>query len=145
MERNGGGHSQFCESCPTWKRSKSSDQKLYDLLHSLNPPLEPWDSVRVDFVGPSPESKNQDGVFNSTAIVIDLLTGMVHLIPARQMAELIFEHIYKLHRLPKSIVSDRNSLFTSIFWKRLHKLIGVKFKMSSADHLTEALSVRIAR
>jgi hypothetical protein len=94
----------------------------------------------VDFVGPLPESKNRDGVFNSLAVVIDLLTGMLHLIPtrinytARQMAELMFEHIYKLHGLPKSIVSDRDSLFTSVFWKRLHELIGVKLHMSSAYH-----------
>ncbi|KAF7348752.1 Retrovirus-related Pol polyprotein from transposon 17.6 [Mycena venus] len=130
----------YCESCSTCKRSKPSNQKPYGFLHSLNPPSEPWDSMGVDFVGPLPESKNRNGVFNSLAVVIDLLTGMVHLIPtcinytARQMAELMFEHVYKLHGLPKSIVSDRDSLFTSIFWKRLHELIGVKLRMSSAYH-----------
>jgi transposase InsO family protein len=50
------------------------------------------------------------------------------------MAELMFEHVYKLHGLPRSIVSDRDSLFTSVFWKRLHELIGVKLRMSSAYH-----------
>jgi transposase InsO family protein len=65
---------------------------------------------------------------------------MVHLVPARinytacQMAELMFEEIYKVHGLPKSIISDRDSLFTSVFWKRLHQLIGVKLHMSSAYH-----------
>jgi hypothetical protein len=47
----------FCESCPTCKHSKLSNQKPYGILHSLNPPLKPWDSVGVDFVGPLPESK----------------------------------------------------------------------------------------
>jgi hypothetical protein len=79
--------------------------------------------VGVDFVSPLPESQNRDRVFNSLVVVIDLLIGMGHLIPtridytAKQMAELMFEHIYKLHGLPKSIVSDRDSLFTSVFWK----------------------------
>jgi hypothetical protein len=50
------------------------------------------------------------------------------------MAELMFEHVYKLHGLPKSIVSDRDVLFTSIFWRRLHELIGTKLHMSSAYH-----------
>jgi hypothetical protein len=119
----------FSESCSTCKRSKPSNQKPYGLLHSLNPPLEPWDSIGVNFVGPLPESKNRDGVFNSLAVIINLLTGIIHLVPAcinytaRQMAELMFEHIYKLHGLPQSIVSDHDSLFTSIFWKRLHELI----------------------
>jgi transposase InsO family protein len=94
----------------------------------------------MDFVGPLPESKNRDGVFNSITVVIDLLTGMVHLVPsrinytARQLAELMFESIYKLHGLPKSIVSDRDVLFTSTFWKRLHELMGTKLSMSSAYH-----------
>jgi hypothetical protein len=65
---------------------------------------------------------------------------MVHIIPsrinytARQMAELMFEHIYKLHGLPRFIVSDRDVLFTSTFWKHLHSLVGTKLNMSSAYH-----------
>ena len=94
----------------------------------------------MDFVGPLPESKNCDAVFNSIMVVIDLLAGMVHLIPspinymAQQMAELIFQEIYKLHGLPKYILSDRDVLFTGTFWCCLHDLIGVKLNMSSAYH-----------
>jgi hypothetical protein len=130
----------YCETCATCKRSKSGNQKPYGLLHSLNPPLQPWESIGVDFVGPVPESKDRDGVYNSIIVIIDLLTGMVHLVPSRnnytsrQIAELIFEHVYKLHGLPKSIVSDRDVLFTSTFWRRLHELICTKLHMSSAYH-----------
>ena len=65
---------------------------------------------------------------------------MVHLIPSRinynahQIAELMFEEVYKLHGLPKHIISDRDVLFTSIFWEHLHKLVGTKLKISSAYH-----------
>jgi hypothetical protein len=65
---------------------------------------------------------------------------MVHLIPsrtnynARQLAELMFEEVYKLHGLPKNIISDRDVLFTSVFWDHLHKLLGTKLRMSSAYH-----------
>lgn len=77
-------------------------------------------------------------MFDSIMVVIDLLTSMVHLIPSRtdytaqQAAELMFEHIYKLHGLPENIISDQDVLFTSMFWQHLHKLIGTKLKMSSA-------------
>ena len=47
---------------------------------------------------------------------------------------MIFSEIYKLHGLPKAIVSDCDSYFTSIFWSHLHKLIGTQLKMSSAYH-----------
>ena len=65
---------------------------------------------------------------------------MVHLIPsqinynATQLAELMFEHIYKVHGLPKNIISDRDVLFTSVFWSQLHNLIGTRLQMSNAYH-----------
>ena len=53
---------------------------------------------------------------------------------AKEVAELVFENVYKLHGLPANIVSDQDSLFTSVFWNRLHGLIGTHLKMSSAYH-----------
>ena len=94
----------------------------------------------MDFVGPLPESMNRDSRYDSITVVICLLTSMVHLIPSRinynasQLAELMFEHVYKLHGLPKHIISDRDVLFTSIFWTRLHRLIGTKLRLSSTYH-----------
>lgn len=130
----------YCESCKTCSRSKPTNQKPYGLLNPLAVPEKPWESIGIDFVGPLPESKNRDGSFDSITVVIDLLTGMVHLVPsrinynARQVSELIFEEVYKLHGLPRSIVSDRDVLFTSSFWTNLHKLIGTKLHMSSSYH-----------
>ena len=51
-----------------------------------------------------------------------------------QLAKLMFEHVYKLHGLPWNIISDRDVLFTSTFWKQLHRLIGIKLRLSSAYH-----------
>lgn len=130
----------FCETCHTCKSSKPSNQKPYGLLNPLSVPSYPWESIGMDFVGPLPESGNRDGLFDSITVVICLLTSMVHLVPSRtnynasQLAELMFEHVYKLHGLPKNIISDRDVLFTSIFWKHLHRLIGTKLRLSSAYH-----------
>jgi len=65
---------------------------------------------------------------------------MVEVIPSRinyraqDIAELMFEHVYKHHGLPKAIISDRDVLFTSTFWNHLNTLMGIKLKMSSAYH-----------
>jgi hypothetical protein len=73
-------------------------------------------------------------------VVICLLTAMVKITPSRtdykakDIAELMFENVYKHHGLPKTIVSDRDVLFTSTFWEHLNALIGIKLKMSSAYH-----------
>lgn len=130
----------FCDSCVTCKRSKPSNQKPYRLLNPLEVPTAPWESIGIDFIRPLPESENRDGSFNVITVIIDLLTGMVHLVPSRtdykakDVAELIFEYVYKLYGLPKNIISDRDVLFTSHFWRELHKLIGVNLRMSSAYH-----------
>jgi len=130
----------FCETCMTCKRSKPSNQKPYGLLNPLPIPGNPWESIGMDFVGPLPESSNRDGTYDSITVVICLLTAMVHLIPsrinynARQLAELMFEEVYKHHGLPKNTISDLDVLFTSTFWGHLHKLLGTKLKMSSAYH-----------
>jgi hypothetical protein len=130
----------FCQTCGTCKRSKPSNQKPFGLLNPLPVPGTPWESVGIDFVGPLPESSNRDGTFDSITVIICLLTDMVHLVPSRinynskQIAELMFEEVYKLHGLPKHIISDRDVLFTSTFWSHLNKLIGTQLKMSSAYH-----------
>jgi hypothetical protein len=130
----------FCETCMTCKHSKPSNQKPYGLPNPLPIPGNPWESIGMDFVGPLPESSNRDGTYDSITVIICLLTAMVHLIPSRinynacQLAELMFEEVYKHHGLPKNIISDRAVLFTSTFWGHLHKLLGTKLKMSSTYH-----------
>jgi len=111
----------FCETCVTCRRSKPSNQKPYGLLNPLPVPSQPWEAIGIDFVGPLPESKNQDRTFDSITVIICLLMAMVHLVPsqttynAQQISELTFEEVYKLHGLPKHIISDQGVLFTSIF------------------------------
>ncbi len=130
----------FCDLCEVCKRSKPNNQCAYGPLKTLNVPTYPWESIGIDFIGPLPESKNRNGSFNTIAVIIDLLTGMVHLVPCRtyykatQVAELIFAEVYKHHGLPKNIISDRDILSTSHFWQELHRLIGINLRMSSAYH-----------
>lgn len=120
--------------------SKPSNQKSYSILNPLPVLGYPWESIGMDFIGPLPELGNRDGLFNSITVIICLLTSMVHLIPSRtnynasQLAELMFEHVFKLHGLLKAIISNRDVLFTSTFWKQLHRLIGTWLQLSSAYH-----------
>ena len=130
----------YCKSCSTCATSKSPMEKPRGLLKTMPVPTHPWQYIGIDFIGPLPESSNRNGSYNMICVIIDLLTAMVHLVPTRQMykatdmAEVIFDTVFKLHRLPKRIISDRDLLFTSHFWRKLHALLNVDLWLSSAFH-----------
>ena len=90
----------------------------------------------MNFVGPFPECMGYD----YSLVVICLLTSLVHLIPknttakATETAWLFLKDIVRLHGLRGTIVSDRDSKFVSKFWRELHRLMGVKLRMSTAYH-----------
>ena len=66
--------------------------------------------------------------------------SQVHLVPTMMMVTtggvgwLILKEVVRLHGIPESIVSDRDTKFTSIFWKELHRLMGSKLLMSTVFH-----------
>ena len=130
----------YCRTCGVCATTKAVNARPMGLLKPLQVPRRPWQYVGIDFVGPLPLSENRNGAFDMICVVIDQLTSMVHLVPTRQtygaaeIAEVVFEHVYKLHGLPERIISDRDTLFTSTFWRRLHELLGTELRLSSAYH-----------
>jgi hypothetical protein len=70
----------------------------------------------------------------------DRMNADIHLVPckdnisAEHFATLFFNHWYCKNGLPKEIVSDCDKIFLSKFWRALHKLTGIKLKMSTAYH-----------
>lgn len=77
---------------------------------------------------------------NAIFVVVDRLTKYTHFIPintninAPQLAKVFMKSIYKLHGIPKRIVSDRDPKFIGHFWQELFRIVGVTFNMRSAYH-----------
>ena len=94
----------------------------------------------MDFMVNLPSSAIGDLKFNALYVVVDLLSKMTRLIPtttnvkAEGVAKLYFDNIYKLHGLPKGIVSDRDTKFTGAFWRALQKMVGTDLMMSTTSH-----------
>ena len=90
----------------------------------------------MDFMGPLPRSQGNDYLL----VIIDWLTSQVHLVPtmtwvtAKEVAWLFLKEVMRLHGVPKSIVLDCDTKFTSTFWHELHRLMGTKLLMSTAFH-----------
>jgi transposase InsO family protein len=78
---------------------------------------------------------------DSIWVIVDRLTEVVHFIPVKttysgaKLVELYMSRILCLHGVPKKIVSDRGSQFTSKFWEKLHESMDTKLNFSSAYHL----------
>jgi hypothetical protein len=105
-------------------------------MKHLKIPNMPWTSISMDFIVGLPQS----GECNTIWVVVDRLTKMAHFIPckgnitAKALVFMFIKHIFRLHGLPKDIVSDRGSLFTSNFRKYLLSLLNIKPNMSTTFH-----------
>lgn len=127
---------QLVRSCEVCVRCKSEHVASPGLLQPLPIPAKAWQYVTRDFVEQLPKSKGKDAML----VVICRFTkyghflALQHPFSAISIAKLFFEFVVKLHEIPKSIISDRNQIFTSPFWKGLFKLMGTKLAYSTTYH-----------
>jgi len=90
----------------------------------------------MDFIEGLPKLKGKDTIL----VVVDRLSEYAHFLAlshpfsVAMVAQLYFEHIFKLLGLPKTIVSNRDTIFLSEFWQELFSLMRVSLHMSSAYH-----------
>lgn len=77
---------------------------------------------------------------NAVLVVVDRLTkyaqflGMKHPFDAFKVAAIFVKEVVRLHGFPSSIVSDRDCIFLSTFWRELFKLHGTQLKKSTSYH-----------
>ena len=73
-------------------------------------------------------------------VVVEKLTKEAHFIPVKStyktgaIAKIFMKEIFRLHGLPKAIVSDRDVKFNSNFWKGLFAYLGTKLNFSISCH-----------
>lgn len=126
----------IASQCQICQVSKNENVKLPGLLQPLPIPEHAWVSICMDFIDQLPNSHGKTMIW----VVVDRFTKYAHFIAlshpisASSLAQVFVESIYKLHGLPSYIVSDRDTIFTSNFWKELMSVLGVQQQLSSACH-----------
>ncbi len=122
-----------CEVCA---QNKTDTQAYPRLLQPLPVPNQVWEDICMDFIEALPKSEGKDNIL----VVVDRLTKYARFVPlkhpftATDIAWVFMDTVYKLHGCPRSIVTDRDKIFTSQFWRELFQLLGTQLKMSTSYH-----------
>nr|GEV13620.1 hypothetical protein [Tanacetum cinerariifolium] len=113
------GRLTFVSKCLTCAKVKFEHQKPSGLLQQPKIPEWKWEKITMDFVSGLPRTPSG---YDSIWVIVDRLTK---------------------HKVPVSIISDRDSLFTSRFWKTLQEALGTQLNLSTAYHpVTDGQSER---
>jgi transposase InsO family protein len=105
-------------------------------------PSELWTNISMDFVTGLPSLKDPATglAYDSILVIVDRFTKYALMIPFRrdytavQLAHVLKDRLIRDYGIPKTIISDRDKLFTSNYWATLMAEIGTQRKLSTAYH-----------
>ncbi|GJY00430.1 putative reverse transcriptase domain-containing protein [Tanacetum coccineum] len=116
---------------------KAECQKPSGLLVQPEILMWKWERITMDFITKLPKTSNgHDTIW----VIVDRLTKSAHFIPTREtnsmetLTRLYIKEIVSRHGVLISIISDRDSHFTSRFWQSLHDALGTQLDMSMSYH-----------
>lgn len=127
---------EFCMACHTCCQNKSSNRPPAGLLQPLPVPMRPWSHISLDFVTGLPPSDGNTVILT----IVDRFSKMAHFVPlpklpsAKETAQVVLEQVFRIHGLPRDIVSDRGPQFASAFWKDFCRLLGATASLTSGFH-----------
>ena len=112
---------EYISQCDNCQRNKSEHVPYPGLLQPIPISSHTWEVITMDFVEGLPKSQR----FNCILVIIDKFTKYAHFLSlshpftALEVAKLYLSQVFKLHGAPKSIISDRDKVFTGNVWQNL--------------------------
>lgn len=125
----------FVQQCQVCQQAKHENCKLPGLLVPLPIRKEAWQDISMDFI----EVPVSNGC-HSILVVVDRFTKFAHFIPlkhpytAQHVASVFLDRVASIYGLPKTMVSDRDAIFTSQFWKVLFTKMKVPLLINTTYH-----------
>ncbi|GJX82984.1 putative reverse transcriptase domain-containing protein [Tanacetum coccineum] len=128
---------EYVGKCLTCSRVKSECQKPSSLLIQPEIPTWKWERITMDFITKLPKtSSGHDTIW----VIVDRLTKSTHFIPTKAtdsmetLTRLYIKEIVSRHKVLISIISDRDSHFTSRLWQSMQSALGTQLDMSTSYH-----------
>jgi hypothetical protein len=118
---------RYVSECDTCRRIKADHLRPAGNLQPLSIPEWKWKNICMDFIVSLPRTSHG---YNSIWVIVDRLTKSAHFVPVAttyrvgQYAKLYISHIVRYHGIPKTIISDRGSIFVAHFLEQLHEYLG---------------------
>ncbi|GJR45152.1 putative reverse transcriptase domain-containing protein [Tanacetum coccineum] len=136
----------YVSKCLTSAKVKAEYQKPTGLLVQPEIPQCKWENITTNFVTKLPKTTtDQDTIW----VIVDHLTKSAHFLPMKETDSIeklmrkYLKGVISRHGVRVSIISDRDSRFTSHFWQSLQEALGTRLDMSTAYHpLTDGQSER---
>ncbi|GJY41221.1 putative reverse transcriptase domain-containing protein [Tanacetum coccineum] len=128
---------EYVSKCLTCLKVKAEHQRPSGLLQQPEIPVWKWEGIAMDFVTKLPRTSS---VHDIICVIMDRLTKSDHFLPMREdykmerLTRLYLNEIVARHGVPISIISDRDSRFTSRFWQSMQEALGTRLDMSTAYH-----------
>lgn len=128
---------EYVGKCLTCARVNAEYRKPSGLLVQPELPIWKWERITMDFITKLPKTSTG---YDTIWAIVDRLTKSAHFLPIKEtdemntLSQLYLKEIVTRHGMPISIISDRDSGFTSHFWKSLQKALGTKLDMSTGYH-----------
>ncbi|GJX09097.1 putative reverse transcriptase domain-containing protein [Tanacetum coccineum] len=127
----------YVSKCFTCLKVKAEHQKPSGLLVQLEIPQWKWDNITMDFVTNLPRTSSG---YDTIWVIVDRLTKSAHFLSMREndpmdkLARLYMKEVVTRHRIPVSIICDRDGRFTLNFWRAFQKALGTRLDMSTTYH-----------
>lgn len=126
----------FVRQCDVCQRCKEENVAIPGLLQPSKILDQAWEGISMDFIEGLPKSHGKEAIL----VVVDRFTEYRHFIAlthpytAEGVSKVFMENVYKLHGLPKDIISDKEKVFHSGFWHTVFKQLHMHLSLSTPYH-----------